>query len=52
VLRQLVDELGMRSTFVSRIDRDARRVEVLAAHNVEGGCNIPRGGVLPLGDSS
>ena len=47
-LRLLVDQLGMRSSFLTRIAREERRHEVLAAHNEPGGCDVAVGDVLEL----
>lgn len=51
VLELLVEQLGMRSSFVSRIDRAAGRFELVASHNADGGCGIPPSGDVPLQDT-
>lgn len=51
ILRLLVEQLGMRSSFISRVNRAEGRWEVLGAYNLSGGCGIPQGVVLPLSDS-
>ena len=48
ILQLLVEQLGMRSSFLARITREASRHEVLAAHNLPGGCAIVAGDVLDL----
>lgn len=51
VLALLVEQLGMRSSFVSRIDRAAGRFELVASHKAVGGCGIPPTGAVPLQDT-
>lgn len=47
-LRLLVEQLGMRSSFLTRIERIEGRHEVVAAYNEPGGCDIVEGDVLEL----
>lgn len=48
VLRLVAAELGTRTSFLSRVDRDNERFEILAAFNAPGGCDLAPGAVLPL----
>jgi PAS domain S-box-containing protein len=48
VLESLVDQLGMRSSFIARMNPEGDRLELLAAHDAPGGCNGSAGAVLPL----
>ncbi len=48
VLRLLSEQLGMRTSFLTRIAPEEDRNEVLAVHNEPDGCAIPAGAVLPL----
>lgn len=41
VLELLTDQIGMRSSFLTRITSDRNRLEVLAAHNEPGGSDVP-----------
>ncbi len=47
-LRVLSVQLGMRSAFLTRIEPEDNRNEVLASYNAPDGCGIPAGAVLPL----
>ena len=47
-IQLLVEQLDMRSSFLTRISRDECRHEVLAAHNLPGGCDVVAGDVLDL----
>ncbi len=48
VLRLVAEELGMRSSLLSRIDRSRNELEVLASHNAPGGCDIRSGDSFEL----
>jgi hypothetical protein len=48
LLQLLAEQLGMRSTFLTRITPEENRNEVVASHNAPDGCGIPVGTVLPL----
>jgi hypothetical protein len=51
ILRAITDQLGMRTSWVSRIDRRIDESLVLAAHNEPGGCGVAAGARLPLPDT-
>ncbi len=51
VLELLASELGMRSTFLSLIDRDDSSFVVQAAYNALGGCDITPGATYALEDT-
>ena len=48
LLQLLAEQLGMRSTFLTRILPEENRNEIVASHNAPDGCGIPLGAVLPL----
>lgn len=48
VLRLVAEQLGVRSSFLSRIRREEGRFEVLTAHNAPGGCDMATGAILSL----
>jgi hypothetical protein len=48
VLRLVAEQLGVRSSFLSRITREEGRFEVVAAHNDPGGCDMATGAILSL----
>ncbi len=48
VVRAVADQTGARSSFLTRITRDAGRSEVLAAFNAPDGCDVKAGAVLAL----
>ena len=48
VLSAISEQVGTRSSFLTRITRDAERSEILAAFNAPGGCDVPAGVVLAL----
>ncbi|CAA9266862.1 MAG: hypothetical protein AVDCRST_MAG93-2449 [uncultured Chloroflexia bacterium] len=47
-LKLIVDQLGLRSSFVTAIDRETCQNEVIAAYNVPGGCDVPAKALLEL----
>ena len=51
VLELLTRQLGMRTSFLSRIAPSEERSEVLAAHNLPGGCGVEPGALIPLPDT-
>ena len=48
ILRLIIEQFGMRTSFLTRITRELGRSEVLAAHNRPGGCDIAPGSLLEL----
>jgi hypothetical protein len=50
VLAFLVERLGMRTSYLTRIDRETERMEVIAAHN-PGQSGMATGTVRPLRDA-
>lgn len=48
ILQLMVAQLGMRSSFLACIRYDNEALEVLAAHNLPGGCDIQVGIAVPL----
>lgn len=48
ILRLVVDQLGLRSSFLTHISHEEGRNEVLAAHNLTGGSNVQEGALLEL----
>lgn len=48
VLALIVEHVGLRSAFLTRITPGEDRNDVLAAYNAPGGCAIAAGAVLPL----
>ena len=51
ILRLIADLFGMRTTWVSRIDRSSCEMVVTAAHNEPGGCDFRAGTTHPLPDT-
>lgn len=51
ILRAITAQLGMRTSWVSRIDRRTDESLVLAARNEPGGCGVDAGITLPLPDT-
>lgn len=47
-LNLIVDQLGLRSSLVTRIIRETCQNEVLAAYNVPGGSDVPAKALLEL----
>ncbi len=48
ILQLVTEQLGLRSSFLTRITREAGRNEVLAAHNSAGGSDVQEGALLEL----
>jgi PAS domain S-box-containing protein len=48
VLPLVTTQLGMRTAFCARINRDDGAAEIVAAHNLPGGCAVVPGSLLPL----
>src|SRR5437870_10547524 len=48
ILQLMLEQLGMRSSFLAHIKYENSQLEVLAAHNMPGGCNIQIGTAVPL----
>ncbi len=48
ILQLLSEQLGMRTSVLTRIPPEENRLEVLAAHNELDGCGIESGAVFPL----
>ena len=52
VLRQVTKQVGTRTSYLTRIAREAGRSagrsEVVAAHNLPGGCGVVAGDILDL----
>ena len=48
VLRLIAEQVGVRSSFLSRVSRQTVRLEVLAAHNAPGGSDVVAGSTTPL----
>jgi hypothetical protein len=51
ILKLLADQLGMRTTYLSRVDRDGGQVRIQFAHNLAGGCGVPPGSSHQLEDT-
>ncbi len=51
VLRAVAQLLGMRTTWISRIERSASEAFVVASLNEAGGCGVTAGAVLPAQDT-
>lgn len=51
VLETIVEQLGLRSSLLTRFAPAEGRNRVLAAYNQPGGCDIPAGAELPLDDT-
>ncbi len=48
ILLLIVEQFGMRTSFLTRITRELGRSEVLAAYNRPGGCDVAPGSLLEL----
>src|SRR6266851_5888081 len=48
ILQLMVEQLGMRSSFLAHFKRGSRQLEVVAVHNLPGGCDIQVGTAVPL----
>ena len=48
VLAVISEQIGARSSFLTRVRRDARQSEVVAAFNAAGGCDVRPGSVFAL----
>ncbi len=48
ILRLIVDQLGLRSSFLARTDREACQLEVVMAYNEVGGSEVQPGTVVEL----
>jgi hypothetical protein len=48
ILRLVVDQLGLRSSFLTRISREERNNEVLVAYNLADGSDVQSGVLLEL----
>ncbi len=48
ILQLVVEQLGMRSSFIAHIKYENGELEVLAVRNMPGGCNIQVGTSVPL----
>ncbi len=48
ILRLIVEQLGLRSSFLTHISREKSQNEVMAAHNLTGGSGIQEGALLEL----
>ncbi len=48
VLALITNELGMRTSFLTRITPEEGRSEILAARNLPGGCDVAAGTTLEL----
>lgn len=48
VLKLIVDQLGLRSSFITRISRDKCQNAVLIAYNAPGGSDIPTEALMEL----
>ncbi len=51
ILRLVVEQLGLRTSYLMQITCEEGRSEVLAVYNTPGGCDIARGTVLELTDT-
>lgn len=51
ILKLLANQLQMRTTYLSQIDRDAGRVLIQYAYNAVGGCGVVPGAAFPLEDT-
>ena len=51
LLETIVAQLGLRTSFLTRITAGEGRNVVVAAHNQPGGCDISVGADLPLADT-
>ena len=48
ILRLILTQLDLRSSFLTRIDREECHNEVLLAHNLAGGSDVQQGALLEL----
>ncbi len=48
ILETITSVLGMRTSWVSRVNNEACELEIVAAYNEEGGSNVQPGGSAPL----
>ena len=48
ILQLITEQLGLRSSFLTRITREVGRNEVLAAHNSAGGSDVQQDALLEL----
>lgn len=48
ILQMIVDQLGLRSSFLTRIDCEESQNEVLAAYNLADGSDVQQGVLLEL----
>ena len=48
ILQLMIEQLGMRSSFIAHIKYENGELEVLAVHNMPGGCDIQIGTSVPL----
>ena len=51
ILALIVDQLGLRTSFLTHIVREQAENRILAAYNEPDGCGIPAGVELPLEDT-
>ena len=51
ILTLIVDQLGMRTSFLTHIVREQAENRILAAYNEPGGCDVQAGIELPLEDT-
>ncbi len=51
ILEAVVEQLGMRTSFLSHIEREGGRFRVLASHNRPGGWGMEPGDAVGLSDS-
>lgn len=48
IVNFVAEQVGTRSSFLSRIDAEAGTLELLVAYNAAGGCALNQGEVIPL----
>lgn len=51
ILQLIAVQLGMRSSFITRILPADQRLTILAVHNAPGGCDVPAEAILALTDT-
>jgi hypothetical protein len=51
ILTLVVDQLGMRTSFLTHIVQEQDQNSIIAAHNEPGGCDVLAGTELPLEDT-
>lgn len=51
VLELIVDQFGLRSSFVTQIDREEGQNKVLLSYNAPGGSDVPTEALLELSDT-